>query len=125
MFKAELEENKHDQMNFKYDSEFKISDIVSHCYGLDENVEPNIYRLKDLNLIILKHLGEEKAKNINNKYIKDCWVKLEAKLIELFQYAADKCYKLKQISKEEKYELYRSGRTLFFCFLFFYLLKKF
>lgn len=105
------------QLEFSFDQgnpelQFKILNVVDHCYALDTNAEPNVYKLKDLNEIIMLHLNERKAKRIDNKYMKELWTKLEKQLIKLFQDAALKCEFRKEITKEFQKKFFCSGKNI-------------
>lgn len=114
----EIIENRNDDLYFKYeqngDASFKIQNVLDHCYGFDTNVDPNIYRLKDLNEIIRNHLNERKSKLVDNKYMKDLWFELETKLIRLFQDAALVCCRKEKISEKFREQFFCSGEINFF-----------
>lgn len=113
LIRNELAANLSYDLKFRYDKGqlFEIENALDHCYALDTNVDPNIYRLKDLNEIIVLHFkdDEKSFKSIDNKYMKELWFELEQKLINLFQRASLDCLKAKKISDEFADTFFCSG----------------
>jgi hypothetical protein len=55
MIKSEILASLADDLKFKFESEkfnLEIEDIMDHCYKIDENVMPCVYKLLDLEAII-------------------------------------------------------------------------
>ena len=73
MLKEEMTHSLANDLIFSYESEklnLKIENIIEHCYKLDENVEPNVYKLLDLEGIIpdfkIENTNEENKQLPNN-----------------------------------------------------------
>ena len=92
-------------LKFKMDN-FEVDNLISHCYQLDENVGPNVYRLKDLEAIVINRFNSKDKSSINSESMKTFWIEIENKLLSLFQHSAQICYDKKLINEKAKNEFF-------------------